>query len=228
MSNHRLNNDFMRRFGMVHPIIQAPLAAGGDTPELVAAVSNAGGMGFIGAAYLAPNEIRNSAAQVRARTSRPFGINLFAPQAPSDAPGNPEVMLARVAPYFEELNLPAPSLPAAPAKSSFEDQLAAALESQASCFNFTFGTLPDSAIRAIRSRNIFLMGTATTVQEAVILETSGVDAVVAQDSEAGGHRGTFATDFTSGMVGTISLVPQVADAMRLPVIASGGIMDGRV
>ena len=110
---------------------------------------------------------------------------------------------------------------------SFGGQLAAALESGASVFSFTFGILPADAIAAIKRRGMFLAGTATTVEEAVALEKAGVDVVVTQGSEAGGHRGTFAGDFEAAMIGTISLVPQVADAVSVPVIASGGIMDGR-
>jgi len=216
----------MQRIGITHPIIQAPLAGGGDTPALVAAVSNAGGFGFIGAAYLTPNQIREVAADVRTRTSRPFVINLFAPQPPSQNRGKPETMLARVAPYFAELNLPAPELPK-PAANTFDEQLASCIESGAAVFSFTFGEIPSNAVRAIKARNILLMGTATTVNEAVALEKSGIDAIVAQGSEAGGHRGTFNGDFDAGMIGGISLVPQVIDAVHVPVIASGGIMDGR-
>jgi nitronate monooxygenase len=215
-----------RRLGLAHPIIQAPLAGGGDTPELVAAVSNSGALGFIGAAYLTPEQILATAAAVRSRTSRPFGINLFAPQPPGDSTMKTAPMLARLAPYFAELNLPPPSLPPSPA-GSFDDQFAAARKSGASAFSFTFGVLQASAVQAIKASDMYLIGTATTVEEAIMLERSGVDAIVAQGSEAGGHRGTFSSDFDSGMVGSISLVPQVVDAIRAPVIASGGIMDGR-
>ena len=97
----------------------------------------------------------------------------------------------------------------------------------AACFSFTFGLLPTSAVQAIKAKGTYLIGTATTVEEALQLEKSGVDAIIAQGSEAGGHRGTFANDFSSGMIGTMALVPQVVDAVRVPVIASGGIMDGR-
>jgi nitronate monooxygenase len=219
-------DNFSERFQLSVPVIQAPLAGGGDTPQLVAAVCEAGGMGFIGAAYLTPERILQTGKEVRRRTSRPFGINLFAPLPPCGAGDHPEQALERVAPFFAELNLPAPSLPA-PEHISFEDRLEAALETDASAFSFTFGLLPETAMRAIRGRGLFIAGTATTVEEALLLEQSGVDAVVAQGSEAGGHRGTFASDFRAGMIGTMALVPQVVDAVKVPVIASGGIMDGR-
>src|SRR5262249_48839714 len=129
-------------------------------------------------------------------------------------------------PYYSELGLPAPTAPAKPS-FGFEDQLAAALETGASVFSFAFGIPSSEAIAAIKARGMFLMGTATTVTEAVELEKAGVDAMVTQGSEAGGHRGTFSGDFSAGLIGTMALVPQIADAVHVPVVASGGIMDGR-
>ncbi len=219
-------NELMRRLKMIHPVIQAPLAGGGDTPELIAAVGEAGGLGFIGAAYLTPQQILEAARAARTLTARPFGISLFAPQPLPDPPKDPRAALECVAPFYAELGLPPPQPPAV-AADSFGEQLAAALEGGASVFSFTFGILPASAIQTVKARGMFLIGTATTVDEAVTLEGVGVDAVVTQGAEAGGHRGSFAAEFETAMVGTISLVPQVVDAVRIPVIASGGIMDGR-
>jgi nitronate monooxygenase len=221
-----LGNAFLDRFGLAHPIVQAPLAGGGDTPALVSAVCEAGGMGFIGAAYLTPQQIDQAAREVRSRTRRPFGINLFAPQSDSEPASDPGPALRRLAPFFEELGLSPPTAPPAPS-DTFAEQLEACLSSGASAFSFTFGLLPVSAIEAIRVSGMYLLGTATTVEEATMLAKAGVDAVVAQGSEAGGHRGTFAGAFESAMVGTMALVPQIADAVRVPVLASGGIMDGR-
>jgi nitronate monooxygenase len=211
--------------GCEHPIIQAPMAGGGDTPRLLAAVGNAGGIGFIGAAYLAPARIAETAAAVRALTSRPFGINLFAP-LPQPPAQDIDAMLARLAPYHAELGLPPPGVDAAPAYD-FDGQLRAALDSGAAAFSFTFGLLPARATEAIKARGLRLIGTATTVAEAVALRDAGVDAIIAQGSEAGGHRGTFLGAFADAQVGTLALVPQIVDAVDVPVIASGGIMDGR-
>ncbi|MBX6362786.1 MAG: nitronate monooxygenase, partial [Gemmatimonadetes bacterium] len=110
---------------------------------------------------------------------------------------------------------------------AFDDQLAAALESGATVFSFTFGRLSPDDVAAVKARGMYLMGTATTVEEALILERDGVDAIVVQGSEAGGHRATFTGDFEAAMIGTVALVPQVVDAVGVPVVASGGIMDGR-
>ncbi len=109
---------------------------------------------------------------------------------------------------------------------TFDEQFAAALESGAAVFSFTFGLLPAAAMQAVKPR-MFVMGTATTVAEAVAQARSGADAVIAQGSEAGGHRGSFAVPFEQAMIGTMALVPQMVDAVSIPVVASGGIMDGR-
>jgi len=215
-----------QRLRLRYPIIQAPLAGGADTPQLVAAVCNGGGIGFIGAAYSTPEQILQLAAAVRSQTRQPFGINLFAPLPAAEMPSDFSAALQWVAPYYAELGLPAPTAPPVP-PSRFSEQLAACLEGGAAAFSFTFGCPSPEAIAAIKQHGMFLMGTATTVDEAIILEKAGVEAIVAQGSEAGGHRGTFNGIFEAGMIGTISLVPQIVDAVTVPVIASGGIMDGR-
>jgi nitronate monooxygenase len=194
---------------------------------MVSAVSNADALGVIAAAYLSAEQIAEAARAVRAQTTKPYGINLFVPVQASATPSDVQPALDALAAYHEELGLPRPSVPERTI-IPFDEQFGAALESGASVFSFTFGLLPEGALDALRSRGMFIIGTATTVDEAVALERSGVDAVVAQGSEAGAHRGTFgATSFEAAMIGTMALVPQCVDAVKIPVIASGGIMDGR-
>ena len=220
-----MRDGLLQRLSLTTPIIQAPMAGGGDTPALVAAVSNAGGLGSIGATYSTASQIHELSRAVRAQTTRPFAINLFAPVTSDDPGGQVAAALARLAPYYDELGVELPQqLPPPPWR--FDEQFAASMDSGAAVFSFTFGLLPAAAMETAKSR-MFVMGTATTVAEAVALARSGVDAIIAQGSEAGGHRGSFAVPFEQAMVGTMALVPQIVDAVNIPVIASGGIMDGR-
>ena len=222
----RQRPSLVERLGIEHPIIQAPMAGGGSTVELVAAVGRAGGIGFLGCAYSTPDAIRQAAADVSPRTDRPFGLNLFAPQPPDGSGGEASRVLDVLREVHLELGLEPPSVPEA-GGIDFGEQLEAVLDVGAPAFSFTFGLLPASAIDELHTRNIVVLGTATTVDEAIALEQAGVDAIVAQGSEAGAHRGTFAASFEAAMIGTLALVPQVVDAVDVPVVASGGIMDGR-
>jgi len=209
-----------------HPLIGAPMAGGPTTAALVAAVSGAGGMGFLGAAYLTPEQILEASREVRSRTDRPFGINLFA-EVPAAPPVDAGPMLELLRPIHAELGLPPPQRPDAAAPISLDAQIEAVTQTGARAFSVTFG-LPSAAQSArIRRAGLVQVGTATTVEEARRIEAAGFDAVVAQGSEAGGHRGTFAGGFTESLVGTMALVPQVVDAVEVPVVAAGGIMDGR-
>ncbi|MDE3136319.1 MAG: nitronate monooxygenase [Acidobacteriota bacterium] len=221
-----LTTPLVRKLGLQHPIFLAPMAGGPGTPELAAAVSNAGALGFLPIAYLPAARTRELSARLREHTGRPFGINLFAPVPTPPLPEDSAAALEVIAQFHGELGLSAPKLPEAAAEP-FDEQFDAVLESGASALSFTFGLLPNDRIQAAKARGMFIIGTATTVEEALLLERAGVDAVVAQGSEAGAHRGTFARDFESSMIGTMALVPQIVDAVSLPVIASGGIMDGR-
>lgn len=208
-------------------IIQAPMAGGPTTVDLVVAVSEAGGLGNFGAAYLSPQHIREACAATRARTDRPFGVNLFAP-LPDPPPFDLAAARERLRVYYQELGVPLPDLPhAVSQEETFEAQLDAVLAERVPVVGFTFGIPPARSLERVKASGAFIIGTATTVDEAIALERAGVDAIVAQGSEAGGHRGTFAVPFERAMIGTMALVPQIVDAVRVPVIASGGIMDGR-
>lgn len=213
-------------FKIDYPIVQAPMAGGLTTPELVAAVSNAGGLGTLAAGMSSPDAIRAGAAEVRKRTKRPFGINLFVLESPHPPVQVVGQALEWLAPFREELGLS----PGAPLEKYCEDPVAqfeAALEAAPATVSFTFGILSAEQIAKLKKRGSLIVGTATTVAEAKAVERAGADAVCAQGSEAGAHRGTFLGDSTLSLVGTMALVPQIVDAVRIPVIAAGGIMDGR-
>jgi nitronate monooxygenase len=211
------------------PIIQAPMAGGPDTPALAAAVSAAGGLGSLGCAYVAPAEIEALAAAVRARTARPFALNLFIrSEGPEDKAGaGAEARVTAVlGPMRAELGL-AEAIALGPGLPRWEDQLEAVLGIAPPVLSFTFGVPSRDQVTALRARGIFVVGTATTVDEAGVLDELGVDAICAQGAEAGGHRGTFLGRFEDALVGTLALVPQIVARTRRPVIAAGGIMDGR-
>jgi nitronate monooxygenase len=208
------------------PIVLAPMS-GGASAQLVAAVSNARGFGILPCAYLTPEQIEAQIAAVRAATGRPFGVNLFVEHPPYAAD---EAQLRhahdRLRAYRAELGIPHPPSPAQP-PDRYAAQLDAILAARPAVFTFTFG-IPDAAVLGrFRGAGIFTIGTATTVDEAIALENAGADGVFAQGYEAGAHRGTFLAPVEESLVGTLALVPQVVDAVRIPVFAAGGIGDGR-
>ena len=219
-------SDFLRKLGMTHPIIQAPMAGGPSTPELVAAVSNADGLGSLGSAYSTPEQIATDIKKVRALTKKPFNVNLFAGGYVPESQVDSAPMLALLAEIHEALHLPPPTLPAWPV-NPFEEQLQAVLEARPAVFSFTLGIPEPHAMARLKVAGIATFGTATTVEEGQMLEASGVTAIVAQGAEAGSHRGTFAGSFESAMVPTLELVRSLRATVSTPVIASGGLMDGR-
>lgn len=207
------------------PILQAPMGGGPSTAALVSAVSDAGGMGWMGSAYQTPDEILAQAEQVRERTDRPFGINLFAGGWNRRVSHDLEPMLGLLSETHAALGLAPPVVPPLPI-DPFPAQLEAVLEVRPAMFSFTFGLPRDEELRRLRHAGILVAGTATTVREAKILKDSGVDAVFVQGAEAGAHRGTFAGAFETAMHPTLELVRAVKAAVDLPLIASGGLMDG--
>lgn len=219
-------NALLRRLGIEHPILLAPMAGSGGTPELAAAVSNAGGLGAWGGAYAKPDDIVAAIRRIRQLTSRPFSINLFAGGYEPDVKVDPQPMLAIMAEAHAKLGLPPPLLSPAPA-NPFDAQLEAVLAERPPGFSFTFGMPSSAQIAALKQRGIAVSGTATTLEEARCLEQAGVDVIVAQGAEAGAHRGSFAAPFEESMIPLATLVREIRASVALPVVASGGIMDGR-
>lgn len=211
----------LARLGLRVPVILAPMAGGAGTPELAAAVSRAGGLGSLGAAYLSAPQLQEAMNAVRRRTDAPFAVNLFAPQpVPPVTPAQLAAACAELAPFHAALKLPPPGLPAR-VQEDFGAQLEAVLAAPPAVFSFAFGRLEAAQLAALRGAGTLVIGTATSVQEAQVLEADGVDAVVVQGRAAGGHRGGWQHD---ELAGTLALTRAAVAALRVPVIAAGGLM----
>jgi nitronate monooxygenase len=222
-----MNSSFALRLGIEHPLIQAPMS-GSTPPALVAAVSNAGGLGSLGAGYLEPPTIIEQATQIRALSDRAFAIGLFV------LPDEFDADMAAVAKAREQLDAlmahegldVRTSVPTRWAPR-FTDQFAALCETRPAVAIFAFGVISPAQRLELRRRDIYVIGTATTVAEARAWSDAGADAVCVQGAEAGGHRGTFLHEAEDAMIGLFALLPLAVRALQIPVIAAGGIMDGR-
>lgn len=214
--------------GIRHPIVLGPFG-GLSSVELTATVSALGGLGSYGLYGYEADRIRETGAALRPATDRPFALNVWLPLATDAAPepGAFERAVASARPFFDELGVPAPESPPEWFLPTFEEQWAAVLEVRPPVASFVFGVPPADVVESARERGIRLLGTATTVDEAVALQAGGVDAVVATGLEAGGHRVAFLGEPEQALVGSVSLIPQVVDAVDVPVIAAGGIADRR-
>lgn len=216
------------RLQIRYPILQTPMVDGITTPRLVAAVSNAGGLGCLAAGHLQPRQIEAAIEEIRNLTDKPFAVNLLIPPKMSDddatrieranellAPFRTELGLATAAPTLEGF------LP------DFKEQLTILAEQQVNILSFSFGVPDPEDMLMLKAQGMITLGTATHLLEAIVLEESGVDIIVAQGAEAGGHRGTFIGTPEQGLVGILALLPLLAHHIRVPLVASGGIMDGR-
>ncbi|MGB3278163.1 MAG: nitronate monooxygenase [Pseudorhodobacter sp.] len=214
-------------FSIDLPIIQAPMA-GASSLDMAVAVSETGGLGSLACATLNAEQLRVLLAAAQDRTDRPLNVNFFAHAAPKDDPEHDADWLGRLSPYYVELGLDAPqSLSAGPIQPFNADLCAIVEEFAPSVVSFHFG-LPDlELVTRIKAAGCKIISSATTVGEARWLAAHGCDAIIAQGFEAGGHRGMFLSDNLGSQVGTLALVPQVVDAVDLPVIAAGGIGDAR-
>lgn len=200
------------------------MAGGPDTPDLAAAVTNAGGIGSLGCAYSTPAQIEKVAVDMHARTRGPFGLNLFVRADVPDDPAAGARVANVLAPFRAELGLGAPAT--SNETPRFQDQLEAVLRARPAVFSFTFGVPTREQLDAVRERGISIVGTATTIDEVRTLDDAGVDAICIQGAEAGGHRGTFLGRFEDALVGTLPLLQQALAVTNRPVIAAGGIMTG--
>jgi nitronate monooxygenase len=211
--------------GIEHPIIQAPMA-GSDTPALAAAVANAGGLGSIGCAMMTPEAFAAAHAQARAATNGALNMNFFAHSTPGEDEQKAARARALLAPFYMELDLgEVPEV----TENHFpfgEAIFEAVLAARPRVVSFHFGLPEARFVSALKAAGMVILCSATTPAEARDLETRGVDAIIAQGWEAGGHHGYYLTE-KGAQTGTMALVPQIADAVDVPVIAAGGIADGR-
>lgn len=215
--------DLRTLLGIDLPIIQAPMA-GVQGSALAVAVSNAGALGSLPCAMLAPEAMRKEIGAIRSQTSRPFNVNFFAHSQPAPDPVRERTWRAALAPYFSEHGIDPEAIPAGPGRLPFSAEAADVLEAfRPPVVSFHFGLPAPELLARVRGWGAKILSSATTVDEALWLERQGVDAVIAQGIEAGGHRGMFLTDDVGTQVGTFALLPQVVRAVRIPVIAAGGI-----
>jgi nitronate monooxygenase len=209
------------------PLIQAPMA-GAQGPELAIAVCRAGGLGSLPAAMLTPDHLREQIGAVRGETNAPYNVNFFCHAEPAPNPETEARWRNRLAHYYAEASIDPSGVAAAPARAPFGEAMCAVVEEmRPAVVSFHFGLPPGQLLSRVKTAGALILASATTVAEARWLEQHGVDAVIAQGREAGGHRGMFLSDDIEGQPGLISLLPQVRDAVRLPVVAAGGISDGR-
>ncbi|WP_225821241.1 nitronate monooxygenase [Streptomyces naphthomycinicus] len=210
-----------------HPIVQAPMAGGVSVPQLVAAVSEAGGLGFLAAGYKTADGMYQEIKQLRGLTSRPFGVNVFMPQPEHAESGAVEVyahQLAGEAVWYEtELGDPDSGR-----DDGYDAKLAVLLDNPVPVVSFHFGVPSREVFDKLRRAGTFTLVTATTAEEARAVERAGADAVIAQGVEAGGHQGTHRDlpENDGSGIGLLSLIAQIREAVRIPIVAAGGIMRG--
>jgi nitronate monooxygenase len=209
------------------PIIQAPMA-GAQAGAMAIAVSNAGALGSLPCALLTAEAMRKELESIKARTTKPINVNFFCHAPPVPSAEREANWRAALAPYYREYGIDPQEIPAGPGRAPFSEEFADALEPfRPPVVSFHFGLPSKVLLGRVKRWGAKILCSATTIDEARWLEAQGVDAIIAQGVEAGGHRGMFLTDDLTTQVGTFSLLPQVVRAVKLPVIAAGGIVDAQ-
>ena len=213
-----------------YPILQGPFGGGLSTVALTATVSNAGGLGGYGAYTLSPQEIYEADRQIKAATGKPYNINLWVSDSdtPEGAVSDEHFESAKTVfqPYFDKLGIPVPEKSAA-FKSRFENQLDVILDIRPKVFSFMFGIPSGSVLEQCRKLGIKTVGAATTLDEAIALEAAGVDMIIASGFEAGGHRPSFLAAAEQSVTGSFVLLQLIREKVKTPIIAAGGIANGR-
>jgi nitronate monooxygenase len=219
--------DLQQLLGVKFPVLQAPMA-GVQGSALAIAVSEAGGLGALPCAMLTPEAMRSELAAIRAQTGKPFNVNFFCHRPPEPDNAREQAWRAALAPYYREFGIDAAAIAAGPGRRPFDRTAADLLaEFKPPVVSFHFGLPEESLLACVRSWGAKIISSATTVDEARWLEARGVDVIVVQGLEAGGHRGMFLTDDITSQMGTLALLPQIVRAVRVPVVGAGGIADAK-
>lgn len=216
--------------GIKYPIIQGPFGGRFSSAKLVAIVSDLGGMGSFGLNAYGSDDILQIDASIKALTDRPYALNLWVPlkEDPALKYGLQEfqVLKKRFKPYFDRLNVPLPEIPEAESLN-FEQQVEAVLKARPPVLSFIFGIPSKEVIQEAKQAGIRTIGTITTLEEALVIEEAGLDLIVASGSQAGGHRASFLQEAEKSLTDTSTLLQQVVPKVRIPVIAAGGISNGK-